>query len=218
MTTMKDLRLPLLTLIFSSAFLTLGKVFLFPNSEQFTAVAFTFPDQVPLIEWQALDSNILTGKAVGISQHSGGRRYRYSKENTALEIEMRYFVNTDGNTANFFQEFHGTTQPQSYQNKTGNTGSYSLFIHAEKAHLSACINPYGGSTVTGNQFKQNRNIYDFFPRLVPWLLGKGYLKDNRCLWAHLSIPLGQVPPQTTYQVLENAWAAWYPWWNQHFPR
>jgi cyanosortase A-associated protein len=49
-------------------------------------------------------------------------------------------------------------------------------------------------------------------------LGQEGLKDRRCLWAHLSVPLKNSSPEAAYQVLEKAWFSWYQWWQPRFPK
>jgi cyanosortase A-associated protein len=81
---------------------------------------------------------------------------------------------------------------------------------SKRAYLDACINSRGGSTFTEEQFRANRIQYDVqFNRLLPWLLGQQELRDQRCLWTHLSIPLNQSSPESSYHILENAWFSWY---------
>ena len=41
-----------------------------------------------------------------------------------------------------------------------------------------------------SQFIHNRYTNDFtLSRVLPWVLGKEVLKDDRCVWAQLSTPL-----------------------------
>jgi cyanosortase A-associated protein len=208
----------LLALTLGGALLACGKVVLFPAPTHSTTVSFTFPTQVPLPEWQAVTHKTLTSQDVGASKHLGGIQYQYTKSGIPLEIEMHYFDNTNGDVGDFLKAQKSIARMQTNQQKHSAAGYYSLFVHQDKAYLSACINPYGGSTVTSKQFKKNRNTHDIPNRLVPWLLGQGRLQDERCFWAHLSVPLGRSSPEAAYQNLESVWTPWSQWWNQHFPR
>jgi cyanosortase A-associated protein len=99
------------------------------------------------------------------------------------------------------------------------TGFYSLSIEKERVYLRACINPRGPSAITYAQFIHNRYTYDLqFARLLPVLLGQESLRDHRCLWTHLSIPVKNASFEADYQVLEKVWLSWYQWWHPRFPK
>jgi len=94
-------------------------------------------------------------------------------------------------------------------------GFYEMFSHQGRAYLSACVSPYGNSTVTERQFALN--LYERglnVNRLLPWMLGQAPLLDRRNLWILMSI---SQPPGTggtsikTYATLENVWFSWYRW-------
>ncbi len=136
---------------------------------------------------------------------------------------MHYVVGTPGELQTYFQNYtsiqmHDGQLLQNLHQQQG-VGFYSLFVYQGRSHLSACINPRGGSTVTSAQFLANRYTYDLqVKRLVPWLLGRESLPDRRCLWADLSIPLNKMSAHTTYPVLAQAWSSWYQWWSPRFPQ
>ncbi len=107
---------------------------------------------------------------------------------------MRYMVKTHGNVKSFIEKYYSlplsSGQPTLVLRQQANTGFYNLFTYQQRAYLSTCINSRGGSTVTAPQFRRNRLIYDMrLGRLFPWLVGQGTIRDRRCLWAHLSVPL-----------------------------
>lgn len=212
-----SLRGLLLVLSLSSALLAFGKVAFFPAPVSHSSASFVFPEQVPLPGWQAVSSKALISQNVYSSKQLGGMRYQYLKGSTILDVEMRYFDNTNGDVSDFLKTRTSISGLQANQQKHSADGYYRLFLTQERAYLSACINANGGSTVTSNQFKKNRNTYDIRNRLLPWLLGQGNLQDNRCLWALLSIPVRPSSPETAYQNLESAWLIWYQRWNHTFP-
>jgi len=84
--------------------------------------------------------------------------------------------------------------------------------------LRSCINPRGPGVITYEQFIQNRYTYDWQPsRLLPVLLGQEPLRDHRCLWTYLSLPLENLSEQQAYSILEEVWLSWYQWWHPRFP-
>lgn len=214
----KPLRLMLLATTFSGVFLVLIKSILYPAPSNSTVNSFVFPQSVPLQGWQPLASEPLVDATTAPAPKVSGRHYRYSQNSLPLDIEMRYFIGTSGDVKDFIKTYNSIQASPALRQKDG-IGFYGLFTHQEKAHLSACINPYGGSTFTARQFKQNFNAYNLqFNRLLPWLLGQDNLQDERCLWTYLSVPLKSSSPELAYQQLEKVWFSWYQWWQPRFPK
>ncbi|MCU0537215.1 MAG: cyanoexosortase A system-associated protein [Hydrococcus sp. Prado102] len=215
----KQARIPFLVLIFGSVFFVLGKSILTPSVTQSSMAAlFVFPAKVPLIGWQPLAGRPLPESNSELQQLLAQKHYQYTRDGRILDIEMRYFTATDGDVRNFIRSYTSLV-PSINLREQPKVGFYGLLADQQRAYLSACINPRGGSTVTDGQFKQNRYLYDVrLNRLLPWLLGRESLRDNRCLWAHLSVSLEKSSPETTYRVLENVWFSWYEWWHLRFPK
>ncbi len=214
----QQVRIPFLIVAFSSLMLALGKSIVNPPAS--APPAFTFPSVIPLPGWQPLPSSPLPTNPQSQQQPVEGRHYRYIQNSSSLEIEMRYLVNTDGDVKTLIQNY--TSIPLTSLNLSSElrqqqgVGSYLLLTDQQRAYLSACINPHGESTVTREQFVQNRNTNDLQPtRLLSWLLGRADLRDWRCLWAHLSIPLSKALPES-YRALEAAWVSWDQKWTR-FP-
>ncbi|NJM88420.1 MAG: cyanoexosortase A system-associated protein [Hydrococcus sp. RU_2_2] len=176
-----------------------------------------FPATIPLSQWQPLASKTLeaTNQAQSI-----GKQYYYRQNGERLEIKARYEHYTDGNISRLLVVYTpikpATVQPIiKYQE---GIGSYSLFEHEGKAYLSACINYAGESTVTEQQFVQNKYAYGWSPqRTLFWILGQNDLFDGRCLWTLISVPLSSdsyvLAIEKAYGDLENAWFDWYGWWK-----
>ena len=214
----KNIRISLLGVTLGGVLLVLGKVTLYPALSSRIVTPFVFPTAVPLTKWQPLQSHPLVDQTAKHPTYLSGRRYQYIQDNIQLDIEMRYLVDTDGDVKAFLNTYTSIRSFPMLRQQEG-VGFYSLFTYQRKAYLSSCINPYGGSTVTDNQFKQNRNTYDVrLSRLLSWLLGQEKLKDERCLWTHLSVPLRYSSPEPSYQLLESTWFSWYQWWRPRFPR
>lgn len=214
----KSFRPVLLGATFSGICLVLIKLILYPTPSKPSVIPLTFPSAIPLQEWQPLPSYPLVHSTTDRVKYLSGRHYRYIQNSRPLDIEMRYIVDTDGEVKNFIKSYYSPTSSLLLRQKDG-LGFYGLFTHQEKAYLSACINPYGGSTVTARQFKQNLNVYALqFNRLLPWLLGQDNLKDERCLWTNLSVPLNNSTSELAYQQLETVWVTWYQWWRPRLPK
>lgn len=182
---------------------------------------YTFPESIALSQWQQVSSQPLKPHAVAPTAYiSGdfiaGRHYRYRRDNKLLDIEMRYFTNTNGDIKNFITSQTGNLSSGLRHDERG---TYSIYIHDGKAYLSACLNSRGGSTVTSDGFNRNRLLNDArIKSVLPWLLGKAGLQDKRCLWAHLSTQQELATAvDETYLTLETVWSDWHNWWRSHYP-
>lgn len=213
----KSWRLFLLAATFGGVLLAAGKIFFSPATGLQTVKPYRFPESVPLADWQMVDSVSLPNDAVVLA----GQQYRYQKNNLPLQIEMRYLPETSGGVDGMMKGQGGLKflSKQLTIKETQGIGFHGVLFLQNRAYLSSCINPRGGATVTLDQFRFNRNTYDItFPRVVLWLLGQETLQDRRCLWAQLSIPVGNMKPEDASKVLESAWVSWYPWWQANFPK
>lgn len=223
----KQLRIPLLIFTFASTLLVFGKLTLDPTSGKRKVTPFVFPQLVPLPQWQLIASQPLKERVVERQQLPEsvlpGRHYRYIQNGLHLDINVYYEVETTGDVKNLIEnhtaiEF-SLNQPSIILRKQQQIGSYGLFADQKRAYLDACINSRGGSTFSASQFNKNRIRYDIhFNRIVLWLLGQQSLRDRRCLWTHLSIPLNLSSPESAYALLEKAWFSWYQWWRPRFPK
>lgn len=219
MTTWKTVRIWLLTALFIGVLCVLVKSILFSHTTQSAATPFVFPTSVPLPQWQLLDS--LPLKITDDPTFLASRRYRYQQNRNSLNIDMHYIVNSSGDVQDFVKKHifaQKATAPLLIRETSG-VGFHALFTYQGNAFLSSCINPRGGSTVTFDQFRENRNSYDMQPgRLLLWLLGIQPLRDFRCMWNVLSVPLKTAQPEEVYPILESTWLSWYSWWETRFPR
>jgi cyanosortase A-associated protein len=221
----RQLRIPLLVITCTSVVCLVGKAVLSPikTSDNFTK--FTFPPTVSLPGWQLAKSRPLTSQATRQSDKQvailAGKAYQYTQSNLPLDIEMRYVVSPDGDVKHLVRHHTSFDIPSASfrQGQQAGVGFHGLFVYQQRAYLSACINPYGGSTITHKQFVQNQISYSIrFERFLPVLLGQESLQDKRCLWAHLSLPLNNSSPESAYQTLEKVWVSWYQWWRPNFPK
>lgn len=219
---MEKVRISLLAVIFGSALFVLGKTTLAPVAGNSIVTSFVFPTGVPLSQWQLSLSRPLADP-ITKGPKSPGRHYRYIQKNISLDIDMRYIVDTHGNVKSFIEKYYSlplsSGQLALVLRHQEGIGFHNLFADQQRAYLSTCINASGGSTVSASQFRRNRFIYDIrLSRLFPWLLGQGTIRDRRCLWAHLSVPLKNSAPEDAYRILETAWFSWYQWWSPRFPK
>lgn len=184
---------------------------------------YTFPESFTLSKWklfftQPVKPHLVVNSSEYISgDFIAGKHYRYRQDSKLLDIEMRYFANTNGDLKSFITN---RTREMSSVLKKSEAGFYSLYAHEDKAYLSACINPHGISTVTSDRFYRNLMIHDTrLENILPWLLGRSEFRDKRCLWAHLSMPLdGNIADEETYKTLETVWFDWHDGWRSHYPK
>jgi len=234
---MEKVRISLLAVILGGVVLVLGKEIFSPVASSSKVVQqplpLVFPATVGLQDWQETSSRSLTesvSKPAATADDSrirslSGREYKYVRNNLPLDIRMLYVINTRGKFGpkSIIQYYSPVklafNSPSVDVRHQQGIGFYSVFAYQQRAYLSACINPRGGSTVSQLQFMLNRYIHDLrWSRILPWLLGQGPLTDRRCLWAHLSIPLENSAPEEAYQSLETVWFSWYRWWQPRFPK
>ncbi|MEW6494265.1 MAG: cyanoexosortase A system-associated protein [Cyanobacteriota bacterium] len=214
----KKVRVWLIAVLFTGVLSVFSKSVWLPPSNQIETPSFIFPTTIPLPSWQLLDSFPL--KITDDPNFINSRRYRYQKNRTVLNIDMHYIIQSSGDVKDILRKHIFSKQSSAsliIRQKPG-MGFYALFTTQGTAYLTSCINPRGGSTVTFDQFRQNRNTYDLQShRLLLWLLGLEELRDWRCMWSLLSVPLETAQPEEAYSILEFAWVFWYPWWEKHFP-
>lgn len=211
----QTIRVPLLAIVFGGTLLVWAKLVTTPKESTNRLV-----DSVPLPEWQFLSS-----QPVSNSEAKFGRQYRYQKGNLSLTAQQ-YYMESDGDVSRYLLAYSpvkaaNTNLVTKYHPQVGH---YGLVTHQGQAYLSSCINPRGSSTVTTEQFTQNRYAHDLqLSRILPWMLGQTSLLDYRCLWTVLAIPLKSTSgsssptPETAYKNLELIWFSWHQWWQVHFP-
>jgi cyanosortase A-associated protein len=196
-----------------------------PTAGKRQETTFIFPDRVPLPSWQAIATEMLSEQRKDLTDEderlNSGKRYSYLNNNIPLEIEMHYLVGTRGDIRQYSEQqqlIPAKVLAQKKIQQINNKGFYALFSDQHKAYLSSCINSRGGSTVTMQQFSKNRYAYDLKANLfVPWLLGTETLRDRRCLWTQMSIPINNLNLNQAEQILKTAWIDWYSWWQPRFP-
>ncbi len=219
MMTWKSLRTPFLAITCAGVALVFGRLLLMEANAG--AIAYQLPAEVSLPNWQTEPSSELKKRDDERQDEVSGRLYQYRQGDRTLTIEMRYFVGGDSQVRNLLLKYDkpgaATSFPATIQHDP-ETGYFSLFSDQGNAYLSSCINPRGGSTVTLEQFKQNRYAHDFrVDRIVPVILGQTTLQDGRCLWTFMQIPIQSDDQHEAYRLLKEAWTSWFQQWADQFP-
>ncbi|MEL7034370.1 MAG: cyanoexosortase A system-associated protein [Cyanobacteria bacterium J06592_8] len=208
------LRTTTLIFTFGTVIFVLGKSVFYPAPKQYIKTDFTFPEEVPLPGWKEIESQTVT-------DNIPTELYKYTADNLKLEIEMQYVERPQTNEKKFRQydpRLDTSRSKKTVIKQQDEIGSYSLGTQENRAYLRSCLNPRGPATITYEQFIQNRYTYDWqFSRLLPVLSGREPLRDHRCLWSSLSLPLDNISEQQAYSVLEEVWFSWYQWWHPRFP-
>jgi cyanosortase A-associated protein len=188
--------------------------------------SFDFPSNIPLNNWQELESKPLNISTEFKDSHNreqleAAHSYEYTKNEAKIAIEARYMVGSRGHVDSYISQYTKIApqalKPEIIEYREG-IGYYRLFSDKNRAYLSSCISPRSQSSVTQRQFASNRYQADLKPEIIfNWLLGKTSIRDSRCLWMQLSMPLHTSEPQSAYATLEEVWSDWYHWWLPHFP-
>ena len=188
-----------------------------PDKKDLNNYTFDFPDTVPISSWQLTNAEALPGdgKAKAV-----GKRYEYRNDEQKLNAEIRFHRFTDGNISRFLNVYtpiKAASIKILAKYKDG-IGYYALVNEGNQAVLSACLNPIGESTLTQQQFSQNRYQHGWgLKQTFLWVMGRGDLLDGRCFWTALYTPIAEDADdntlQTSYQTLESAWFDWYHWWK-----
>jgi cyanosortase A-associated protein len=217
-----------LVIAFASSIIAIGVSLFIPRYQD--RPKFKLPDQVSLSEWRSLSSENLLPM---VQKHqeakvADARRYLYtSLTQDTLRIDVLY-IKASAVMPKSIELLNLKYSLDSLNIRHQKMiGHYALFNDQDRVYLSSCINPRGLSTVTEDQLISNRNYYDFTPdRIGAYLLGFSYIRDNRCLFTVMSVPLEKAQISNLqnnsldnhHQKLEKAWTNWYQKWENNFPR
>lgn len=157
------------------------------------------------------------------------RSYQYqngqngSAPGTTATVELRYVTGSLGDIDGllYAREIDADSVGNRQIRELPGIGSYRLFTTDGKAYLTSCLNASGPSTTNSGEFLAVRKQHDpMAARLGPWLLGRDSLRDRRCLWVLLSVPLAspKADPSATYRQLEGLWQVGYADWQAEIAR
>ena len=218
----KDFKVFCLIAVFTSTSIAISISIFTPNFKN--RPKFQFPDQVSLTNWQFQSSNNLDNALK--NNAIAARKYFYtSPTKDTLQIDALYIdgiVSIPNSLAILGLKYSSNSLNIRYLESVG---YYALFVDQDRAYLSSCINPYGDTTVTEDQFINNRDNTTS-NRIGSYLLGVTSLRDNRCLFTTISIPLEnpKLVNQSTsslvkmHQKLESVWINWHKNWHYDFPK
>ena len=214
----QTVRIFLMALLLVGALATLVRALVVPQpkEDEKRIDSYDFPQAIPLPNWQQIDTQPL--EAQRVPQYPG-QLYQYRQQGQQLEIEVRYERYTDGNFSRLIN-IYTPMEPGRIDfqiKRQDGIGHYVLFEEEDQAYLSSCLNPVGESTITEQQFVQNRYRHSWsVQRLALWAIGQNDLLDGRCFWTLLSMPIPAEGEdrEGTYQTLESTWFDWYRWWQQ----
>ena len=225
----KTFKLICLVTALASSCIAISIAIFIPKSKQYSQ--FQFPQQITLADWRS-QSSINLEQAVK-NGAIAARRFTYtSSVQDDLRIDILY-IDTGVDVPKYLGMIGLKPVDNSLKQRYLEAiGHHVVFSDRDRAYLSACINPRGGSTVTNAQFIQNRNTFDITPeRLGLYFLGLIDLRDTRCLFVVMSIPFSNIRSstnsnlnqekikalETSYQKLENTWINLYKSWEYKFP-
>lgn len=191
------------------------RAFLVPSSKDDKPLvsSLALPPTIPLTGWQFI-------QAKPLSVDKDTQVYQYNKNGEILEIKTSYRQYDGGNVSRLLLievDIPPATVVMEVRYKEG-IGYYGIFQYEDQAHLTACINRLGESTLTDQQYVKNKYKYGWSPqRTAWWVLGQKDLFESACLWTLVSMPvesgIDAIALDKTYQTLETAWLEWYDWWK-----
>jgi cyanosortase A-associated protein len=219
----KSIRSPILACTFVGILLLVGRLALLGTGAPDARNAFRLPEKVPLPGWEASSDHVAD---------RGLQHYRCWRGADLIEIEMIYIpdldvlemppdclpldsrrrllIRSDGRMDSSGVKFSSPPALE-IRNREG-TGFHAIWVDAGQSHLSAYVNPTGGSTVTARQFTWNRYAEMRPDRFLRWLLGRGRLQDGRSILAHFSILTDSGGADASARKLEDLWTESAGWW------
>lgn len=179
---------------------------------------YQLPTQINLANWRSLPSQDLK---LPLENLVTARQYLYSDAANSHQVQIdAIYLNKVNSFINMTRAINIQYIESTLQLKyAANIGHYAIFADQDKAYLTSCINPTGQTTLTEAQFNSNQNQYDVvLSRLGLYLLGTGDLRDYRCLFTVISMPITEATnTPINYQYLEASWIDWHRFWKDNFP-
>ncbi len=179
---------------------------------------YQLPSQINIQNWRSLPSQNLN---LTFESLISARQYLYSDDTNSYQVQIEaIYLNKVSSFLNIIRAINIKYIESTLQLKyAANLGHYAIFADQDKTYLASCINPTGQATLTDAQFNSNQNQYDVvLSRLGSYLLGNGDLRDYRCLFTVMSMPIAKTTnTQINYQYLEASWIDWHRFWKDNFP-
>lgn len=208
----QTLQTSVLILVFLTTLSVLIKGLIQPSDSSSVTETISLPEKIEIENWQLVDRVLLETE-----NQTKAWQYQYTRNDTSLVIESYFIPSSEGNVSRFLQVYK-EIPPATAKieiNQEDSIGFYGLFIYESNPYLAACINPYGQTTVTSQQFAQNVSQYGLkIQRIFPWLLGRQDLIDRSCLLTVITIETENIVNESSLTIerlpsLEQAWFSWY---------
>ncbi|MGA1409605.1 MAG: hypothetical protein ACO37W_07720 [Prochlorotrichaceae cyanobacterium] len=206
-----------------------------------------YPENLPLPSSNSAPWQLISSSPVNPNEEWTGYRYLYQipqEDPTTLTLNAEVFLpwsqppvplhNQQIFSALIAQDDRDATMPSNRIQYDAVVGYFGEFVYQNRAYLSACILPEGGTVFNRSQHQQSRNLLMQNPQhLFLWIIGVRDLRDWQCLWTNLSLPIqgveielpvkaDEVTPddlakimaetEKTFVVLRSFWDSWYPYW------
>lgn len=215
----QNIQLAILGIALIATTTILIKGLFFPSdSTQTNEEKIDFPKRVALDNWQFLNSD-------SVADTENAQNWQYKQKNKQLQINTYYIYSSEGNVNRFlqiYQDIPPATLDFNIRYKD-NLGFYAFFIYEDQPQIASCINPYGETTVTSQQFAQNVSQNGLqLQRILPWLFGQQDLINRSCLFTVITLNSHDIveDEQLTldhYADLEQAWFSWYESVKKFYP-
>lgn len=184
--------------------------------------SYTFPASIPLSRWQFVQATPiglqkLYTPSLATSADDltiSGKHYRYLRKDQPISIEMRYFGDYSS-VSDIVKE--ATVQLERIQltPAKSSVGAHAIYQRSNQLFITGCIPPSRETTITAGQLRGAQNRPDVLARrALPWFLGQASLRDLRCVWVRMSMPINST---NTSEDLEQAWIEWVQWWQKNYP-
>ncbi|MCU0548361.1 MAG: cyanoexosortase A system-associated protein [Leptolyngbya sp. Prado105] len=188
--------------------------------------SYTFPEAIPLSRWEfvkatpiAIQKRYTPSLATALDDLTiSGKQYRYLRNGRPLEIEMRYFIATYTNVSDILRDLTINAQKLDWNTERSQVGTRFVYQQANRLYFSACIPPTLETTISDGELRGAQNQPALLgQRFLPWFIGQKPLRDIRCLWTKISLPIDANTPAKTEQDLDQAWTEWIQWWQKNYP-
>ncbi|MEY2978726.1 MAG: hypothetical protein ACO31I_03195 [Prochlorotrichaceae cyanobacterium] len=205
-----------------------------------------YPENLPLPSSNSLSWEFISGSPVNPNEEWIGYRYLYQipgEDSATLTLSAEVFlpwsqppapIRNKQILALIAQGDRDATMPPNRIQYDAEIGYFGEFVYQNRAYLSACILPEGGTVFNSSQHQQSRNILIKNPQhILLWIIGLRDLRDWQCLWTNLSLPIqgvaielpveaDQITPkdlakiteetEKSFVVLRSFWSSWYSYW------
>jgi cyanosortase A-associated protein len=211
------LRIGLLGMLTLGVGVVVVRSLFFPPPPRLTTQAgLDYPDAVTLSRWQLVTAEPYDPSTLDPSLAPDAYQYRYQQGDRTLEATVAYVTHPFVNETYF--RMYSPTLINIQIHETDQQGFYGVVTRQDHAELHACVRPRGHSVILYPQLARGADVIDWrLSHLWKWMMGQSPLRDYRCLWTTLRLPLEGRSPDDAYGILESVWPEWRSHWSQTFP-